>query len=72
MSCFQGRVGEGFDGGEAAGSELFGWKQGRGICADVLQRLAHFLELEDAFQELEFVDERALGETPTDYFTEQM
>jgi hypothetical protein len=50
---FQGRGGERLDGGQAAGSELFGGEQGRGIGADVLHRLTHLLELEDPFQELD-------------------
>jgi hypothetical protein len=68
---FQGGCREGLYGGKAAGSELFGREQGRGIGADVLQGLAHLLELEDSFQELEFADESTLGDMPLACLTEQ-
>ena len=60
----EGRRRKGLNGGKPAGSELFGGEQGRGIGADVLQCLTHLLELEDSFEELEFVDERPLGAEP--------
>ena len=70
-SFLEGSGGEGLDGGKPAGSELFGGEQGRGIGSDVLQSLAHFLELEDSFQELEFVDERPLSDASFSCFAEQ-
>jgi hypothetical protein len=60
----QGTGRKGLNGRKPAGSELFGREQGRGIGADVLQRLPYLLELEDSFEKLEFVDERALGAEP--------
>jgi hypothetical protein len=52
-SFYQGASGEGLDGGESAGSELFCGEQRCGIGSDILQGLAHFLELEDFLQELD-------------------
>lgn len=63
-SFLEGRGGKGLNGAKAAGSKLFGGEQHGGIGSDVLQRLAHLLELEDRFQELEFIDERPLGAEP--------